>query len=71
MQRIIGSVLVLGLALGGVTLTSGCRDEGPAERAGKKVDRAMEKVEDTLDPPRGPAERAGREIDRAVDDRKD
>jgi hypothetical protein len=69
-SRLIGTVLAVGLALGGVTLASGCREKGPAERAGEKVDHAMDKVEDTLDPPHGPAERAGRKIDRAIDDAK-
>lgn len=70
-SRLIGTMLAMGVALGGAMLTSGCRDDGPGERAGKKVDRAVEKVEDTLDPPHGPAERAGRKIDRAIDDAKD
>lgn len=69
-SRLIGTVLAVGLALGGATLTSGCREKGSAERAGEKVDHAMDKVEDTLDPPHGPAERAGRKIDRAIDDAK-
>jgi predicted small secreted protein len=42
-------------------------DDGPAERAGERIDRAAENLRDTVDPPRGPVERAGRAIDRAVD----
>jgi hypothetical protein len=42
-------------------------DDGPAERAGERVDRTLERARDTVDPPRGPVERAGRAIDRAVD----
>lgn len=42
-------------------------DDGPAERAGERVDRAVEGARDAIDPPRGPAERLGREIDRATD----
>ncbi len=42
-------------------------DDGPAERAGERVDRAVERVQDAVDPPNGPLERAGRAIDRAVD----
>ncbi|CAH0261069.1 hypothetical protein [Roseomonas sp. CECT 9278] len=42
-------------------------DDGPAERAGERIDRAAENVRDAVDPPRGPVERAGRAIERAVD----
>lgn len=42
-------------------------DDGPAERAGERVDRTLERARDAVDPPRGPVERAGRAIDRAVD----
>ena len=62
-------VLAIGLAAGGATLLGGCREKGPAEKAGEKVDNAMEKVEDKLDP-KGPVEKAGRKIDTAVDDVK-
>lgn len=41
-------------------------DEGPAEQAGERVDRAIENMRDSVDPPRGPAERMGREVDRAT-----
>jgi hypothetical protein len=41
-------------------------NEGPAERAGERVDRALDRVQDAVDPPNGPLERAGRAIDRAT-----
>ncbi len=44
-----------------------CDDSGPAERAGERVDRTLERARDAVDPPRGPVERAGRAIDRATD----
>jgi len=69
-SRLISLTLALGLALGGATLTTGCREKGPAEKAGEKVDNTMDKIEDKLDP-KGPAEKAGRKIDRAIDDAKD
>lgn len=43
-----------------------CHQEGPAEKAGQSVDKAGQKVEDTLNPPQGPAQSAGRKIDRAM-----
>jgi predicted small secreted protein len=57
--RAIGAALLLSLPI------VAC-NEGPAERAGQRVDRAAERVQDAVDPPRGPVERAGRAIDRAV-----
>lgn len=43
-----------------------CDRGGPGERAGRSLDRAGERVRDTVDPPRGPAERLGRSVDRTV-----
>ena len=43
-----------------------CHQEGPAERAGKSVDKAGQSVSDTLDPPQGPVQAAGRKVDRAL-----
>jgi hypothetical protein len=39
--------------------------KGPAQNAGEKIDRAVDKVSDTVDP-KGPAQKAGRAIDRAT-----
>lgn len=56
---IIPALLMMSLAA--------CERSGPAERAGRSLDRAGERVRDTVDPPRGPVERLGRSVDRAVD----
>lgn len=48
---------------------NGCRKEGPAERAGEKMDNAGDKVKDAVTPD-GPGEKAGKKIDKAVDDVK-
>jgi len=40
---------------------------GPAERAGRSLDRAGENLRDAVDPPSGPLERAGRAVERATD----
>jgi len=45
----------------------GCSDPGPGEEAGKKVDEAVESIEEALDPA-GPAEKAGRKIDETMED---
>ncbi len=42
-----------------------CREKGPAEKAGEKVDSAVDKVKDTIDP-KGPGEKAGEKIDEAL-----
>jgi hypothetical protein len=51
------------LLLAGLTA---CQQEGPAEKAGSSIDRAGQKVQDTLNPPQGPAQSAGRKLDRAL-----
>jgi len=56
------SVITIGICLG----LTGCPKEGPAQRAGEKIDKAKDKVSDTVNP-KGPAEKAGRSIDRALD----
>ncbi len=43
------------------------KPKGPVEKAGEKIDKAVDNVSDAIDP-KGPAEKAGRAIDRAVDD---
>jgi hypothetical protein len=47
---------------------SACHQEGPAEKAGKSLDNAGQKVEDAVNPPQGPAQAAGRKVDRALGD---
>jgi hypothetical protein len=44
-----------------------CDDDGPAERAGERIDRAGEQLRDAVDPPRNGLERAGRAVERATD----
>jgi hypothetical protein len=59
LRLLLPALLVLGLAA--------CQQEGPAERAGRSLDRAGQNLRDAVDPPRGPVERLGRSVDRAVD----
>jgi hypothetical protein len=42
-----------------------CKEKGPAEKAGEKIDKTVEKVKDAVDP-KGPAEKAGEKIDKAL-----
>jgi hypothetical protein len=66
MIRVLGSaLLVMGAALVGV----GCERQGPVEKAGKKVDQAVEAAKDKLNP-EGPVEKAGKKVDQAVEEAK-
>jgi hypothetical protein len=42
-----------------------CKPKGPAEKAGEKMDNAIENVKDAVDP-EGPAENAGEKVDKAL-----
>ena len=44
---------------------SSCKKKGPAEKAGEKVDDAIENVEDVVNP-KGPVEKTGVKIDDAL-----
>lgn len=66
-SSMLTTALVFSLAMtaGGGLLTS-CKHEGPAERAGEKLDDTASKLKEKLNPS-GPAEKAGKKIDDAVD----
>ena len=68
MKKIVAMALGTMLIIGGAFLSTGCEHQGPAERAGKDVDQAVEKMKDVVSPS-GPAEKAGKELDRAVTDK--
>ena len=62
-----GKTLLTSLAMILLTLgLSACEQEGPAERAGEKVDAATERAKEAVDP-KGPAERAGEKADEAIE----
>jgi hypothetical protein len=64
-KRLVLSMVLLSLGLA----APGCqREKGPMEKAGEKVDEAVDKV---LHPNEGPLEKAGRKVDEAVEDAKD
>lgn len=52
------SVILLGSLL---LACAGCKKEGPLEKAGKKIDKAIEKTGDKL-------EKAGKEMQKALED---
>jgi hypothetical protein len=53
------------LFFGALVSFAGCESEGPAEKAGKSVDKGIQNVKDAVNPP-GPAEQAGRNLDKAI-----
>jgi len=61
------SLLIAACVLMTAGLTA-CHQEGPSEKAGKSLDTAGQKLQDTFDPPQGPAQAAGRKVDRALGD---
>jgi len=60
MRKLLPVFAFLALGLGA------CHQEGPAERAGKSLDNAGQRIGDAIDPPQGPAQSAGRKVDRAL-----
>jgi len=64
-KRIVLTMVLLSL----VAAAPGCqREKGTMEKAGEKVDEAVDKV---LHPNEGPLEKAGRKVDEAIEDAKD
>ncbi len=69
MRQGMSTLMMVGILGSASTLMIACdkpAPKGPVEKAGEKVDKAMDKVSDAVDP-KGPAEKAGRAIDRATD----
>ena len=63
----LSSTTTIGLLFCGSLALSACpaQHKGPAQKVGEKLDKAADKVSDTVDP-KGPAQKAGRAIDRAT-----
>jgi hypothetical protein len=61
------------MVIGGLVLVAllgygACREEGAVEKAGKRLDDAVDKL---THPNEGPLEKLGRKTDEALDDAKD
>lgn len=63
----LSTVLCAGLV---VMVLGGCKQEGPAERAGKDIDEAAERLGEALEK-KDPVERAGEQIDEAIEKARD
>jgi hypothetical protein len=60
--------VAIALALGVASGSLGCAHKGVMEKAGEKVDKA---VDDVTHPNEGPLGKAGRKVDETVDDAKE
>lgn len=59
--------LAVTLCMGSLVITLGaCKQEGPAERTGRKIDEAAKNLGEAVEK-KGPLERAGESMDNAVD----
>lgn len=66
--------MIIAFALAG--LLGACDSQGPAERAGEKIDNTMEQAEEKMEqmvdePDEGPAEEMGEAIDEAAEDARE
>lgn len=63
-------ISVIGFCIAILLCSTACRKDGPAERAGERIDEVVDNVKDGENPlkKKGPAEKAGEAVDRAVDD---
>lgn len=59
--------LAVMMCMGFIVIVLGaCKQEGPAERTGREIDEAAEKLGEAVEK-KGPLERAGESMDNAVD----
>ncbi len=71
-KKFIHSLLLI-TSISLAVLTFGCESQGPAEKAGEKIDKSIESTKDALEEAtdkitgKGPAEKAGEKIDEALE----
>ncbi len=72
--KAIGTALVIS---GLLVLLPGCEKKGDAEKAGEKIDNAIESVKEKVEEAKdsltnkGPAEKAGEKIDKVIENAKE
>jgi hypothetical protein len=73
MQKKFIHTLLLLTSLSLAVFTFGCESQGPAEKAGEKVDQSVENTKDAMEEAsdkitgKGPAEKAGEKVDEAIE----
>ena len=76
MQKKFIQSLLLITSITLAVFTFGCDSQGPAEKAGEKVDQSIESTKDALEEAsdkitgKGPVEKAGEKIDEALEPKK-
>jgi len=71
-KKFIHSLLLI-TSISLAVLTFGCESQGPAEKAGEKIDKSIESTKDALEEAtdkitgKGPAEKTGEKIDEALE----
>lgn len=58
-------LLILSVCAISIVAFVSCKKKGPAEKAGEKMDEAIENVKDSINP-KGPVEKVGEKIDDAL-----
>ena len=53
------------LLVGALVVGTGCETKGPAEKAGDNIDKGIQNVKDSVNPP-GVGEKAGRAVDKVT-----
>jgi uncharacterized protein YjbJ (UPF0337 family) len=66
-MAIFKKFIVVAMLLAFVSVGFGCQNEGPAEKAGKKIDQSIEKAGDALEDAGDKVEDAGDKVEDAVD----
>jgi hypothetical protein len=65
--KISSALFALLLALGGGVALTGCEEQGPAEKAGEKIDDAVEDAGDKIDEAGDSVEEAADEVEEETD----
>ena len=62
-------LIIAAVALATAVSVSACEPKGPAEKAGRKIDRAAEEIKEKIVIKKeGPAEKVGRQVDEFMDE---
>ena len=66
-MAIFKKFMIVAMLLAFVSVGFGCQSEGPAEKAGKKIDQTIEKAGDALEDAGDKIEDAGDKVEESVD----
>ncbi|WP_319583242.1 Rv0909 family putative TA system antitoxin [uncultured Pseudodesulfovibrio sp.] len=66
-MAIFRKFIIVAMLLSFVAVGYGCQNEGPAEKAGKRIDQSIEKAGDAIEDAGDKIEDAGDKVEDAVD----